>query len=188
MMFRLLRHLVFVKQKFEDHLRSKYYNQFIHLYHGQVGKNLWVRQNGKIHITKGGKLEIGNNFILGEGADLFIGKEGHLRIGDNVFIGKNSTVVANGSLAIDNGTQIAHLVTIIDSNHRFSDPKAPLSHQGAEVGKISIGKEVWIGANAVILKNVRIGDHAVVGAGSVVTKDIAPKSVVVGIPANPLKS
>ncbi len=187
MLFRLFRHFVFVKQKIDDQLRSKYYERFIRLYQGQVGKNLWVRQNGKIHITKGGKLEIGDNFILGEGADLFVGREGNVKIGDNVFIGKNSTLVANGSVSIGSGTQIAHLVTIIDSNHKFSDPNKPLAHQGGDVGKIFIGKDVWIGTNAVVLKNVEIGEHSVIGAGSVVTKNVPLRTVVAGSPAKPIQ-
>lgn len=187
MLFRLFRHFVFVKQKINDQLRSKYYENFIHLYEGRVGKNLWVRQNGKIHITRGGKLEIGDNFILGEGADLFVGQEGRVIIGDNVFIGKNSTLVANGNLTIGSGAQIAHLVTIIDSNHKFSDPKIPLAQQGGDVGGISIGQDVWIGANAVVLKNVDLGDHSVVGAGSVVTKNVPARTVVAGSPAKPIQ-
>ncbi len=187
MIFRAIRHLSYRYEQSLEKIRSFYYVRFIRLYGGDVGENLVIRRGAKILITKGGKVSIGKNFVLGEGADLFVGKDGKVRIEDGVFIGKNSTVVANGNLKIGASTQIAHLVTIIDSDHQFSDPKRPLVDQGGNIGKISLGKSVWIGANSVVLKNIEIGDHAVVGAASVVTKSVPDNSVVAGNPAKKIK-
>ncbi len=187
MIFRAIRHLSYRYEQSLEKIRSRYYVHFIRLYDGTVGDNLVIRRGAKILITKGGKVSIGNNFVLGEGADLFVGKDGKVKIEDGIFIGKNSTVVANGNLTIGAGTQIAHLVTIIDSDHKFSDPKRPLVEQGGHIGHITIGKDVWIGANSVVLKNIDIGDHAVVGASSVVTKSVPTRSVVAGNPAKKIK-
>jgi acetyltransferase-like isoleucine patch superfamily enzyme len=187
MIFRVIRHLSYLYENCLEKIRSCYYTHFIRLYQGKVGKNLVIRRGAKILITKGGKISIGADFLLGEGADLFVGQDGKLEIGDGVFIGKNSTVVANGEVKIGAGSQIAHLVTLIDSDHQYSDPKRPLAEQGGTIGHISVGKSVWIGANAVVLKNTDLGDHAVVGAASVITKSVPAHAVVAGNPAQKIK-
>ncbi len=72
-------------------------------------------------------------------------------------------------------------------NHNYTNPELPVSRQGVSVKPVVIGDECWIGANVVITSGVTIGKHAVVAAGSVVTKDVPPFSVVAGNPARLVK-
>lgn len=75
-------------------------------------------------------------------------------------------------------------VVILDRNHRFDDPARPIGEQGeTESMPPVIGNNIWIGMRAIILPGVRIGDGAIIGAGSVVTKDVAPYTIVGGNPA-----
>jgi acetyltransferase-like isoleucine patch superfamily enzyme len=74
-------------------------------------------------------------------------------------------------------------VIIFSSQHRYNIEGVPILFQGHEKKRVSIGKDVWIGANAVILPGVTIGDGAIIGAGAVVTGDVEPYSIVGGVPA-----
>ena len=92
-------------------------------------------------------------------------------------------IQAFGGVHIGNGVRIAARVSILSLDHEFKDANTPIYQQSLVPGKIVIEDDVWIGINVVILKNVRIGQGAVVSAGAVVTKDVPPYSVVAGVPA-----
>ncbi|MBI2359667.1 MAG: acyltransferase, partial [Deltaproteobacteria bacterium] len=87
-----------------------------------------------------------------------------------------------GYIEIGNDNLIGPDVYIADSNHMFIDGKAP-KDQPMEIGTVSIGDGCWIGARAVILKDVHLGDGCVVGAGAVVTRSFDAGSIVAGVPA-----
>ena len=72
-------------------------------------------------------------------------------------------------------------------NHNFEDAEKRIDVQGVSTTPVSIEDDVWIGANAVILSGVHIGNHCVVAAGAVVTKDVPPHSLVAGVPAKIIK-
>ena len=72
---------------------------------------------------------------------------------------------------------------IISSNHKFEDPAKPIIDQGHTHGFVTVGKDVWIGANVVVLPKVTIADGTVVGAGAVVTRSTEPYTIVAGSPA-----
>jgi len=91
-------------------------------------------------------------------------------------------IQAGNGIEIDEGTLFAPGVKLISSNH---DPRDLSQHLPAE--PIRLGKNCWIGANAVILPGVQLGDRVIVGAGSVVTKSFPSDSVIAGVPAAPLK-
>ena len=74
------------------------------------------------------------------------------------------------------------------ANHAFSDINCLIRNQGHDPKDIIIGNNCWLGANVIVLGGVRIGEGSVIGAGSIVTKNIAPMSVAVGIPAKSIKS
>ncbi len=112
-----------------------------------------------------------------------------LKIGNNVFIGElNNIRVGGGKLFIHDNVTIAEHVTIVCSNHGIK-PELPIRKQPWDTQKtgVEIEEDVWIGANVVILPGVKIGKSAVVGAGSVVTKDIPANAIVCGNPAKTIK-
>ena len=134
-------------------------------------------------------MTFGDGVIIRHNAWLYTdGNYGSVRLvlGRAVYIGPSSTVYcAGGDIVIGDDTIIAGLVTLISGNHAFDRLSIPIRLQGVDVSKVGIrlGRDVWIGANAVVLPGVTIGDGAIVGAGSVVTSSLPPYSVSVGSPA-----
>ena len=79
-------------------------------------------------------------------------------------------------------------VTIITRNHRFDRTDIPMMEQGFEEERpVYIGNDVWIGDRVLILPGVHIGDGSIIAAGSVVTKDVPPYSIVAGVPARKIR-
>ena len=107
----------------------------------------------------------------------------NISLGKNVFINADCKFQDQGGIFIDDGALIGHGVVLATLNHDMSPDKRQQLHPGA----IHIGKNVWIGANAVICAGVTVGDHAVVAAGAVVVKDVASNTVVGGVPARFIK-
>ncbi|WP_420717560.1 acyltransferase [Emcibacter sp.] len=107
--------------------------------------------------------------------------------GKNVSIGKNCQINENVFIQgarIGNDVLIAPNVAILCSKHHYKSPDIPIIQQGEEWDLFPvIGNDVWIGRNAIILPGVRIGDGAVVAAGAVVSRNVAPFAVVAGVPA-----
>jgi maltose O-acetyltransferase len=105
----------------------------------------------------------------------------NIRIGAGVFLNFNCVILDVVEVVIGDGTQIGPGVQILTADH----PRHPAERaSGLEFGRpIRIGRNVWIGGGALILPGVTIGDDALVGAGSVVTRDVPPGATVVGNPA-----
>jgi len=108
-------------------------------------------------------IEIGDNCEINE----------HVRIRANVKIGKN-VLIAPG-------------VQLISINHIFDRLNIPIKMQGEKEGTILIGNDVWIGTNSIILPNIRVNDSVVIGAGSIVTKDMVRNAIAVGNPAKVIR-
>ena len=79
-------------------------------------------------------------------------------------------------------------VVILTHTHKIADITIPMGLQGSEVKPVTIGNDVWIGMRSIIMPGVTIGEGAVIGAGSVVTKNIPPYSIAVGTPAKVIKT
>lgn len=110
---------------------------------------------------------------------------GDVIIGDNTRIGLHSTVI--GPVEIGSNVNLAQGIVVTALNHNFTDCTKRIDEQGVSTAKVTIGNDVWIGANATVLPGVTIGNHSVVAAGAVVTKDVPPYSLVGGVPARILK-
>ena len=108
----------------------------------------------------------------------------NLIIGKNVFINSGCKVQDQGGIEIGDGTLIGHNVVLATLNHAL----APERRGDLIPRPIRIGKNVWIGSNAVILPGVTIGDGAVIAAGAAVTKDVPENSVDGGVPARVLRT
>ena len=102
-------------------------------------------------------------------------------IGKEVVVMPGCLMMAAGGITIGDGTMIAANVQLISNNHDLYE------RQVITCRPVNIGRNVWIGAGATILPGVTIGDHAVVGAASGVTKDVAADTIVAGNPARFIK-
>ena len=104
-----------------------------------------------------------------------------VKIGKNVVIMNNALFMAAGGITIDDDVLVAANVQLISNNHDLYD------HPVLTCKPVHLKRNCWIGAGATILPGVTVGENAVVGAGSVVTKDVEDNTVVGGIPAKLLK-
>ena len=112
---------------------------------------------------------------------------GKVSIGRDSFIGPHC-VLQGPDLTIGDKVMIAAGVKLFSSNHEFQNFTMPMKDAPEKSEGISIGDDVWIGANAIILDGISIASHSVIGAGAVVTKDVDEGAIVVGNPARPIGS
>ena len=110
---------------------------------------------------------------------------GDVIIGNHTRIGLHNTII--GPVKIGNNVNLAQGITVTALNHNFSDSNKRIDEQGVSTSPVIIEDDVWIGANAVVLPGVKIGNHCVIAAGAVVTKDVPPHSLVAGVPAKVIK-
>jgi acetyltransferase-like isoleucine patch superfamily enzyme len=134
----------------------------------------------KMYIRDGGCLQINGYNQIGRGSLVWVLEDGSVTMNGETFTAGKSTIISKESVTIGHKCAIAWGVTITD--HDFHKLYVD-GVQKVETAPVVIGDNVWIGMNATILKGVTIGDGAVIGACAVVTKDVPPKSVVVGNPA-----
>ena len=129
-----------------------------------------------------GRISIGEDSIIKRGAILAT-YGGNIQIGSNVSVNPGVILYGHGNLTIGNDTRIAAQTVIIPANHHFGSREIPIRLQGIEAKGIVVGSDVWIGANAVLLDGIQSGYGAIIAAGSVVTKNVAPFTIVGGVPA-----
>ena len=172
-------------------VRYLYYRIFYRFYHlgwpVGFGKNVAIR-NPK-YISLGNNIYLDNNVILQipeEHAEYGSHKP-KLEIEDKVTVGSTTMISAVKSIRIKKNVLISQHCFIGDHNHEYKDTNTPIRYQGLKVAPIVIDEGAWIGANVTVSSGVRIGKNAVIGANSVVTKDIPDYSVAVGIPAKVIK-
>jgi len=126
-------------------------------------------------------IEIGNNVLIKE--NFIVRGGGKLLIGDNTHIGSYNLIGCNSEVIIGKDCMIADFVTIRDTNHNFDKIDIPMNRQGIKTSKVVIEDDVWIGHGAIVLSNITIGQGAIIGAGSIVTKSVAPFNIIAGNPA-----
>jgi acetyltransferase-like isoleucine patch superfamily enzyme len=128
----------------------------------------------------------GSNVAVFEGAYLF--ELENMSIGNNVSIHQMCYISAAGGISIGNDVAIAHGTTIMSSEHNYSDASVPIRDAGGHCAPVTIANNVWVGAGVKILAGVTVGERAVIGAGSVVVREVPARSVVAGVPARLLKT
>lgn len=142
-----------------------------------------ISAKAQFQITDGSILEIGNECSILDYAFFQLTKpHPKVRIGDRTVVGRHTMITAKNSIRIGNDVLIGAYVQIIDHGHGIA-PGKPIREQSAVIGEIEIGNDVWIGAGAKILNNVKIGDGAVIGSNAVVTKSVEANAIVGGVPA-----
>jgi galactoside O-acetyltransferase len=133
-----------------------------------LGNGIYLVSGVVLRACDNASFTVGNHFHANGNVRIIADCGGEIRIGDHVMIGPNTVIRSSG--------------------HRYDRPDIPMVEQGHKPGKITIGDDVWIAANVVILPDVKIGSHAVVAAGAVVTHDVPEYAIVAGIPAKVIRN
>jgi len=154
--------------KFLPATNNRYLN-FIKVIRSYIAGKLFAKTGKNINVEKGADFGFGNNIEIGNNSGLGVNCKvrGPLKIGDNVMMGPE--------------------VRIMTNSHNFDRTDIPMLAQGHRVRGVEIGNDVWIGARVIILPGVTVGDGVIIGAGSVVTKNIDSYAVVGGAPAKIIK-
>jgi acetyltransferase-like isoleucine patch superfamily enzyme len=156
----------------------------------RLGQNSYLDRGVYLHGLPGG-ITIGKDSFIMHHSVLHVFNYRNLPragiwLGNNCFIGEFNVMRGQGGIQIGNGVYTGPLVQILAVNHVSDRVDRPIREQGITARGIVIEDDVWIGASAVILDGVRIGQGSVIGAGAVVTQDIPPYSLAVGSPAKPV--
>lgn len=111
----------------------------------------------------------------------------NIEIGDDVDFAWGVIITTKGFVTIGDRCLIGYNTHILSSNHNIPKDKGRIFDSGHNYKKINICNDVWVGANCIITAGVNVGEGAVIAAGSVVTKDVPPYSIVGGVPAKVIK-
>lgn len=186
-------------------LRSKLYPLIL----GSTGRNVMFGRG--IVIRHPRKIHIGNNAVIDDlcvldakgtanqgitlGDGVFLGrntilncKNGDIVLEDRVNIGFHCTIFSASRVRVGAGELMAAYCYLVGGTHRFDDPSIPVLDQGRTSEGIDIGPGGWLGAHVTVFDGVRIGRHAIIGAGSVVNRTIPDFGIAAGIPAKFIKS
>jgi acetyltransferase-like isoleucine patch superfamily enzyme len=183
--------------------------RFLCLMRGVTASGVNVFISPRAIVKRGQKISLGDNVVVEREVMLWVDVDGsHITIGKNSYLsshcvlntfdgwitmGAHCTVnsyailYGHGGLQIGDDVRIAPQVMIMPMNHTFANPDVAIRKQEIQAQGITIEDDVWLGAGAIVLDGVTIGKGSVIGAGAVVTRDIPPYSVAVGVPAKVVK-
>lgn len=163
----------------------------------KIGQNVFidedVRISGRVNIGNGshlcrgteliGNIDIGDYTIIGSYSTISTLTNSYLKIGNDVLINNFSVLGASDFVEIRDHCIFAPYVQITDASHNFENPADYIKHSGINTAPVLIEENVWLGSGVMVMKGVTIGMGSVIGAKSLVTKDIPQLSIAYGIPA-----
>jgi len=160
-----------------------------------VGRRLRVRGRLRLHCHRTGLIRIGDDCRIQSGfagnpvggserMAIWVGPGGRLTLGDRVAL-SSSTIVCMDAVSIGDGSYVGGGSRIYDTDFHSLDPaeRGRPGNPGARTARVTLGQRVFVGGHATVLKGVRVGDAAVLGAGSVVSREIPAREVWAGNPA-----
>lgn len=156
-----------------------------HCNHISCGKNVKFEDFAEIHGLCSDGLVFGDNVTISRGVMIrpssYYGSDlgAGLTMGNNSSIGPYGYVGCSGKITIGSNVMFGPKCSLFAENHNFSDTYTTIKEQGVNQKGITIEDDCWIGSNVIILDGVTIGKGSVIGAGTLVTKDIVPGSIVV---------
>lgn len=153
---------------------------FVNPFFHQRGKSVHIRRRVRMDVVPFNRFSIGDHSGV-EAFSTINNGVGDVFIGHHSLIGLSNVII--GPVSIGNHVILAQHVVLSGLNHSYEDITTPIRSQGTITRPIRIEDECWIGANVVVTSGVTVGFHSVVAAGSVVTKDVPPYSIVAGNPA-----
>jgi acetyltransferase-like isoleucine patch superfamily enzyme len=144
----------------------------------RIGPHVAVRANS----ARAEAIRLDAGCLLQDGAVLNA-SEGRIEIGERTWIGPYVVIYGNGTVTIGRDVMVAAHSCITSVGHGHADLSRPMMAQPITVAPVTIEDDVWIGMNCTILPGVRIGRGAIVAAGALVRRDVAPYEIVGGVPA-----
>lgn len=178
---------LFLMKKIFCLLKTQYYYKF---FFKNIGKNSIIIKPLLLINTK--FIDIQDNVFIRDNVRIEVVQTGNspeVIIGSNTNIEQNVHITCHSKIVIGNNVSIAPNVAITDINHSYEyDKDTSFANRiSATYSEVLIGNNTFIGFGAVILPNVKIGDHVVIGANSVVTKDVPDNGIAIGAPAHVIK-
>ncbi|NJL78010.1 MAG: acyltransferase [Richelia sp. RM2_1_2] len=156
----------------------------------EIGNGVQILRGANINAIghPNNKISIGDGVQIQQGVDIRALNDTHIKIEQDTFIGPYVCIAGPGNIKIGKNCLIAAHSGLFANNHNFTDPFEYIAKQGITSKGIVIEDDCWLGHNVTVIDGVTIGKGCVIGAGSVVTKDIPPYSIAVGTPAKVVKS
>jgi acetyltransferase-like isoleucine patch superfamily enzyme len=149
----------------------------------QIGRNVTIDENVLIDALGGSGVRLEEGVVVNRNATLKA-KTGSIKLGKQTNVGGGSVIVSYKGVEIGESVLIAGGVSINDGGYNTAASNRTMMEQGVQSSNpIIIKNDVWIATGAIILGGVTIGNHAVIGAGAVVTKDVSDDEIVAGVPA-----
>lgn len=145
----------------------------------------WLQAEGRVRVSRpvaGTRLSFGDFVYVYRDVGFFLDRQGaSIHVGDGTGINRRTEIISEVGVTIGAHCMLSWDVMITDTDYHHID-------HGPVRAPVTIGDYVWIAARACVMKGVTIGDGAIVAAGAVVTKDVPPRTLVAGVPAQPLRS
>jgi len=145
-----------------------------------------VQCDGRLHVSGTANIKLGKRCRLGMDVELRTVGAGRIQIGEDTRLNRGCTVTSYDQISIGDFTIIGEFVSIRDANHGLERGE-PMRYQPHTFEEIQIGRDVWVGRGSCILPGVTIGEGAVIGANSVVTRDVPDFGIAAGVPARVIK-
>ncbi|MGA2916369.1 MAG: acyltransferase [Sedimentisphaerales bacterium] len=154
---------------------------------GKIGRNVKMYESVRISCSHCDAVNIGSNVRILRNVTISTSGAGKVSIGDNVHIGEGTIIYSDKDITIKNNVVIGPYNVIVDFDHIYKDLDVPIILQGHNAKSVLIEEDVWISSHCIIIKGTTIGKGSVIGAATVVNKDIPPYSVACGVPARVIK-
>ena len=148
----------------------------------------WPVHGNVLEALVEGRLEVGEGVLFEPGVWITAPDQARITIGAGTFLNQGVMIASAELVEIGEHCMFANGCFVTDSSHRFDDLTQPITWQGfTSKGPTRIGDNVWCGAHVVVTSGVTIGERSVIGANSVVTRDISPYSIAAGSPAKVIR-
>jgi acetyltransferase-like isoleucine patch superfamily enzyme len=148
----------------------------------------WPVHGNVLESLADGRLDVGRHTLFEPHCWITIADEGRVRIGEGCFLNIGTMIASRELVEIGDHVMFANGCFVSDSSHRYDDPNLPITWQGfTSKGPTRIGPNCWFGVNCVVTTGVTVGERCVVGANSVVTRDLPPRVIAAGAPARVIR-
>lgn len=156
-------------------------------YFGKISlpKTSMIGRRCGVYIKNAGTIKCQGRIIVND--DVMIYSRGELTLGDNFGINSYSRIVTHEKIEIGNNVTIGQMVSILDHDHNYIVQDGNMGLDGYQTTPVKVGNNVWIGDKSTVLRGVSIGNNVVVGANTLVNKDVPDNCVIGGVPFKILK-